>query len=167
MGKAKKDTNVYVTSDQLYNEWLVWRQTGEVTPKLGEYMLLISQGVMKTRSFNRYSPDIRDDMIQEGVLKQVKNLHNLKPEKRQFFFAYLTRCVFTAAITYLSHYYKDLNTKRELILETMEKIQNEGDITGQSQTPQFKQLMEDLRRMLVANTKTEEYDEKLDSCEKI
>ena len=32
-------------------------------------MLLISQGVMKTRSFNRYSPDMRDDMIQEGVLK--------------------------------------------------------------------------------------------------
>lgn len=68
---------------------------------------------------------------------------------------------------YLSIHYKEMNTKHELILETMAKIQNEGDITGQSQTPQFKQLMEDLRRMLVANTKTEEYDEKLDSCEKI
>ena len=25
MGRAKKDTRIYVTSDQLYNEWLVWR----------------------------------------------------------------------------------------------------------------------------------------------
>lgn len=63
-------------------------------------------------------------------MKILKNLKNMKPEYRGSFFSYWSNCVFTAAITYLGNYYKDINMRRELLLDAMKNIQCEGEMTG-------------------------------------
>lgn len=58
------------------------------------------------------------------MLKILKNIHNMKEEYRKSFFAYWTRCVFTAAVVYLAKHYKSVNLKRKLYLDALVQAHN-------------------------------------------
>lgn len=58
------------------------------------------------------------------MLKILKNIHNMKEEYRKSFFAYWTRCVFTAAVVYLAKHYKSVNLKRKLYLDALVQSHN-------------------------------------------
>lgn len=57
-------------------------------------------------------------------MKILKNIHNMKEEYRKSFFAYWTRCVFTAAVVYLAKHYKQVNLKRKLYLDALVQAHN-------------------------------------------
>lgn len=61
---------------------------------------------------------MKDEIVSDGVVKIMNNLKNFKPERGSIF-SYWTRCVFTAAITYLAKYYKDINTWRGMMIEAL------------------------------------------------
>lgn len=63
-------------------------------------------------------------MISDAVLKILKNLHNLDPNKGSLF-AYWTSIAYTAFLDYLTKHYKRLNEKKRLLKEQMEELQCE------------------------------------------
>lgn len=105
------------------------------------------------RYFNRYPQHMKDDMVQDGIVKIVKNLKNLKAEKKTGFFSYWTHCVFTAGIVYLAKYYKYINNKRQMILEAIESIESEGEI----EVPRY--LRELAEQMKAQNGECEELED--------
>ena len=119
-----KDNLTYLTSDDIYEEWKKYKETGVVSEKMGEQMLTLARHVMEHRKFVRYSQEMKDEMVQDGVLKILKNIHNMKSEFRKSFFNYWTRCVFTAAVVYLAKHYKRVNLKRQLYLDALVQAHN-------------------------------------------
>ena len=103
-------------------------------------MNLISLRLLNHPSFNRYPQDMKDEMQQEGVLKQVRNLKNLDPSKGSLF-AYLTQCCWTAFIVYLGHHYRQVNIKREVLTKALRSAEDRQDI----QTTQY--MKEYLKRL--------------------
>jgi len=90
-------------------------------------MNMISLRLLNHPSFNRYPQDMKDEMQQEGVLKQVRNLKNLDPSKGSVF-AYLTQCCWTAFIVYLGQHYKQLNIKRDMVIKVLMSTEETQDI---------------------------------------
>lgn len=56
-------------------------------------------------------------------MKIERNLKNMKEGYRGCFFAYWTRCCFTAATTYLAKHYRGVNLKREMLLDKLQQLQ--------------------------------------------
>ena len=115
---------IYLTAEDIYQDWVEWKRTGVVSEKMGRDMLTLAQHVMENRRFVRYREDMKSEMVQEGVLKIMKNLKNMREEYRGAFFNYWTRCVFTAAVVYLGRYYKDINLKRAVLLDALTAAHN-------------------------------------------
>lgn len=113
---------LYLKNDDLMVEWEHWKETGVISERLGQQMLMLAQHVMESRQFNRYRQNMKEDMVSDGVMKIMTNLKNFKPEKGSLF-SYMTRCVFTASIDYLAKHYKDMNRKRQLLLDALEKAE--------------------------------------------
>ena len=59
-------------------------------------------------------------------MKIMKNLKNMKEEKRGSFFAYWNCCCWTANVTYLKHYYDNRNAKRKMLVEAMERMRQDN-----------------------------------------
>lgn len=78
------------------------------------------------------------------MLKILKNIHNMKEEYRKSFFAYWTRCVFTAAVVYLAKHYKQVNLKRKLCLDAL--VQAHNNLSQNS--PKTIELIRELEKQL-------------------
>lgn len=141
-----KDNN-YIENDDIMAEWEKWVASSPDPSKrmptelLGQQIMTIAEHLLTSSQFHGYPKYAKDEMLQEGALKCLKNLKNFKPEKGSIF-SYLTLCCHTAFITYLGKYYHELNQKRELLLEALEKQQTQGGIT---QTQGAKELIRLLR----------------------
>lgn len=59
--------------------------------------------------FIDYTPHMKEEMEQDACLKIMKNLKNMKEEKRKSFFNYWTCCCWTAFIVYLRNHYRHMN----------------------------------------------------------
>ena len=46
MSRAK---NNYLSSEQIYEEWKRWKETDEISERMGEYMLTLSRHIMESR----------------------------------------------------------------------------------------------------------------------
>ena len=112
----------YLDNKDLMDEWGHWKETGVISEHMGQQMLMLAQHVMESRQFNRYRQHMKEDMVSDGVSKIIVNLKNFKPEKGTLF-SYMTRCVFTACIDYLAKHYKDMNRRRQLLLDALEKAE--------------------------------------------
>lgn len=114
-------------------------------------MYLVAQHLLEHPRFVRYKQHDKDDMRQEAVVKCMKNLKNFNPDKGKLF-SYLTYCCWTAYVVYLAKYYKELNQRRELILDALNNIDEKqlGSINY------LKELLGDLQETV------EEYKEKED-----
>ena len=146
--------NIYLTSDEIYQEWKQWKETGVISERMGKQMLTLAQNVMTSHHFCGYSKEIREDMISDGVIKIIKNLHNMKEEYKSSFFSYWTRCVWTSSIVYLKKHYKDVNFKRKLIIEKLE----EASYDGKYSDAQFIKMLKD-ELAQYENDEKEEEDE--------
>lgn len=111
----------YITSEEIYEQLKIWKQTGEITERFGKIMLAIATGVSHRASFRNYPQDIKDEVIQTSCLYIIKNLKNMKDEFRQSFFNYLTRICYCSWYAYLRKYYKTLNRRKALLLKALEK----------------------------------------------
>ena len=69
---------------------------------------------------------MKEEMEQEACLKIMKNLKNMKEEKRKQFFSYWSCCCWTAFVTYLRNHYKHINQKRKLLVQALERAQQDN-----------------------------------------
>ena len=58
-------------------------------------------------------------MAQEGCLKIIKNLKNMREDKRKSFFSYWSCCCWTAYITYLRKKYERTNRMRKMLQDAL------------------------------------------------
>lgn len=145
--------NIYLTSDEIYDEWKKWKKTGVISETMGQQMLTLADHVMKSHSFCGYPYQMKQDMIQEGVIKIMKNLKNMKEEYHGSFFSYWTRCVWTSSIVYLREHYKEVNMRRQMILDKLEELKCDG----KSEDVEFiKLLKEQLEEYNGSNEEDEE-----------
>ena len=117
----------FVDEKELIEQWQIWKNSAtkledrKVPDRLIELMYTVAQHLLEHQRFVRYKQQDKDDMKQEAVIKMAKNLKNFKPEKGKLF-SYFTYCCWTAYVVYLGKYYKEMNKKREQILEALNNI---------------------------------------------
>lgn len=126
-----RTTSVYLTSDEIYEEWKKWKETGVISERMGNQMMTIAQHIMTSRHFNGYPKEIREDMISDGVIKIIKNLKNMKEEYKSSFFSYWTRCIWTASIVYLGKHYKNINKRKQLMIDCLEEMRTTNPLLNQ------------------------------------
>lgn len=100
----------YVNNKELYAEfisyyekkqkWLAKGNTGAppLSDKIGAAILQIARRRCYSRQFLSYTPDWKEEMVQDAVLAAVANCHNFNPSKSNNPFAYLTTIVTNAVI---------------------------------------------------------------------
>lgn len=115
-----------------------------ISERMGEYMLTLSRHIMQNRRFVRYPEQMKDDMVQEGVLKIVKNLKNMKAGYKDSFFAYWSMCVFTSAYSYLKKHYKNINQRREMLAEALNDVYSEMP----ANSPRTRYIIKELEQMI-------------------
>ena len=117
-------------------------------------MYVVADHLLEHQRFVRYPQHMKEDMRQEAVLKCIKNLKNFKPEKGKLF-SYFTTCCWTAFVVYLSIHYKEMNQKRQLVVDALNSI-DEKQIGS---TRFLKELLEDLKETVNEYGKKDEDDE--------
>ena len=149
--------NNFINEKDIIEQWGVWKNSAKnvedrkVPDKLIEQMYVISSHLLEHQRFVRYPHYEKQDMMQEGVLKCMKNLKNYDPTKGKIF-SYFTRCCWTAFIVYLAKYYDDLNEKRELLMEAIDSIDPNSGI---QKSAYLQQMVEEIAEQL-AQDKSEE-----------
>lgn len=83
-----------------------------------EMIYTIADHLLTHKRFMRYPYHEKEEMKQDAVLKCLHNLKNIDTSKGTVF-NYFTRTCWTAFITYLAKYYKDMNKKRQMLLAAM------------------------------------------------
>lgn len=99
---------------------------------------------MTSHKFNGYPHQMREDMVQEGVLKIIKNLKNMKEEYKSSFFTYWSTCVFTAATVYLAKYYRGMNKMRAMLKDALVEAQT----TLPQYTTHAQELIKEIERQI-------------------
>lgn len=64
-------------------------------------------------------------MISDAYLKIVLNLKNVKEQYKDSLFSYFTNTAWCAFVTYLQKHYKQVNLKRQLILDALQNMNDE------------------------------------------
>lgn len=61
MGRPRKSV-AYLTSDEIYDGWKEWKQTGVVSDDFAKKMILISRRMLDMPQFNGYPDDMKNEM---------------------------------------------------------------------------------------------------------
>jgi len=119
-----------VSNTDLLEELKKWRDSSPDPKKrvpseyLGKMILDIATHYMGHPDYVRYSREIKEDIISNSCIRCL----NALPKYNFAFnnpFAYFTQICWSCAMTYLKDYYKDLNFKRQLVKENLERAQEE------------------------------------------
>ena len=127
--KRTDEENFYLTNDMIYQEWVKWRDSAveisqrTIPEKLALYVQQIAKGILLSRRFINYSDEIKEDLVSDAILKVFKNLKNMKEEKKDSFFNYITRTCYCSFYYTLSKHYKYVNARRKLIEASLQQME--------------------------------------------
>ena len=122
MGRSR--TGFFISSEEIWAEISNWKDTNQISPRLGQIFHEIAENMAKHPRFNRYDPELKKDMIGDAVLKMIRNLHNFKYEKRNQTFSYCSCIVWTSFIDTLKKHYKHINRQRQMVLRLIEGLES-------------------------------------------
>lgn len=120
MKHSTKDHRIIISSQDIYKEWFIWKNSAEeikdriITEKLSFYIVELAQKVTFNPNFRGYDDDFKADMISDAYLKVVKNLKNLKEEYKDSFYSYVVLTIHSSFKATLSKHYKQLNIKNTI-----------------------------------------------------
>ena len=103
----------YLEAEELYNEYKKSVDNDQCTEKLGEMFLTLTDHMLRSPNFNRYTKEIKEDLRGHAIVKLMKSLKtvNLEFTPHQIF-NFATRSVYTAFLSELGRHYKQENIKR-------------------------------------------------------
>ena len=111
--KMKENERNYLEAEELYNEYKKSVEDGKCTDKLGLMFITLTNHILRSPSFNRYTKEVKEDLQGHAIVKLMKSL---KTVKLQFtphqIFNFATRTIYTAFLSELGRHYKAENTKR-------------------------------------------------------
>ena len=119
-----------MSNADLLAELVKWRDSNKKVEKrqpseyLGKMILDIATHYMGHPDYVRYSKEIKEDIISQSCVRCL----NALPKYNFAFtnpFAYFTQICWSCAMTYLKDYYDDLNFKRQLVKDNLEKAKEE------------------------------------------
>ena len=112
------------------NELKKWRDSNPDETKrqpseyLGKMILDIATHYMGHPDYVRYSKEVKEDIIGQSCIRCIKALPRYNFQFKNPF-AYFTQICWSCAMTYLKDYYNDLNFKRQLIKDNLERAKEE------------------------------------------
>lgn len=127
----KPKRKAFVSNADLIAELIKWRDSNPDVNKrqpseyLGKMILDIATHYMGHPDYVRYSKEIKEDIISQSCIKILN--YGLPKYNFNFNnpFAYFTQICWSCAMTYLKDYYDDLNFKRQLVKENLERAIDE------------------------------------------
>lgn len=134
--KAQEQANprpkrkAFVSNSDLLAELVKWKNSSKDVSKrqpseyLGKMIMDIATHYMGHPDYVRYSKEIKEDIISQSCIRCL----NALPKYNFAFnnpFAYFTQICWSCAMTYLKEYYNDLNFKRQLVKENLERAMDE------------------------------------------
>ena len=139
---ARKRTGWFVDSQEIWAEISNWKNTNQISDRLGQIFYEIAENMTKHPRFNRYDIELKKDMIGNAVLKMIRNLHNFSYEKRNQSFSYCSCIAWTSFIDTLKKHYKYINRQREMMTRLIEGL-NSRKMNGRNDYVQYlKQRLE-------------------------
>ena len=118
----KENKRNYLDAQELYDEYKKSVEGGQCTEKLGEIFLTLTDHMLRSPNFNRYSKEVKEDLRGHAIVKLIKSLTtvNLAFTPHQIF-NFATRAAYTAFLSELSRHYKFENLKRKVTKESLMK----------------------------------------------
>ena len=112
----------YLEAQELYDEYKKSVEGGQCTEKLGEMFLTLTNHMLRSPNFSRYSKEVKEDLSGHAIVKLMKSLTtvNLSFTPHQIF-NFATRAAYTAFLSELSRHYKFENLKRKVTKESLMK----------------------------------------------
>lgn len=117
-------TGFFISSDEIWQEIINWKNTNQISPRLGQIFYEIAENMTKHPRFNRYDIELKKDMVGDAVLKMCKNLKNFKEEKRNQSFSYCSCIAWTSFMDTLKKHYKHINRQREMFTRLIEGLES-------------------------------------------
>ena len=118
----KENKRNYLEAQELYDQYKKSVEDGQCTEKLGEMFLTLTNHMLRSPNFNRYSYQIKEDLSGHAIVKLMKSLRTVKLElTAQQIFNFATRTVYTAFLSELGRHYKFENLKRKVTKEYLMK----------------------------------------------
>ena len=108
-----------ITSAQIYEQWKNWKETGIISDQMAKMMLEVARKITGNHRFCGYDEEMKRDMVQEAVLKIIKNLKNMKEEHHDSFFGYWSMTVYSAFYNFLNKWHKEQERKKQLTKDTL------------------------------------------------
>ena len=109
----KENKQNYLEAQDLYDQYKKSVEDGQCTEKLGEMFLTLTDHILRSPSFNRYSYQVKEDLQGYALEKLMKSLKTVKLElTSQQIFNFATRTIYNAYFSELARHYKFENTKR-------------------------------------------------------
>ena len=103
----------YLEAQDLYDEYKKSVEDGQCTEKLGLMFLTLTDHILRSPSFNRYSKEVKEDLSGYALEKLMKSLKTVKLDlTSQQIFNFATRTIYNAYFSELARHYKFENTKR-------------------------------------------------------
>ena len=112
----------YIDQNELYDEYKKSVEDGQCTEKLGTMFLTLTEHILRSPNFNRYTKEVRSDLRGHALEKLMKSLKTVKLSlTAQNIFNFATRTVYTAFLSELGRHYKFENLKRKVTKEYLMK----------------------------------------------
>ena len=109
----KENKRNYLEAQELYDQYKKSVEDGQCTDKLGEMFITLTDHILRSPNFNRYSYQVKEDLSGHAIVKLMKSLKTVKLYLTpQQIFNFATRTVYTAFLSELGRHYKFENTKR-------------------------------------------------------
>ena len=109
----KENKQNYLEAQDLYDEYKKSVENDQCTEKLGLMFLTLTDHILRSPSFNRYSYQVKEDLQGYALEKLMKSLKTVKLElTSQQIFNFATRTIYNAYFSELARHYKFENTKR-------------------------------------------------------
>ena len=112
----------YIDQNELYDEYKKSVDNDQCTERLGELFLTLTDHILRSPNFNRYSKEVKDSLQGYALVKLMKSLKTVKLSlTAQNIFNFATRTVYTAFLSELSRHYKFENLKRKVTKDYLMK----------------------------------------------
>lgn len=121
---ARNRTGWFISSEEIWAEISHWKNTNQISPRLGQIFYEIAENMAKHPRFNRYDIELKKDMIMDAVLKMCKNLKNFKEQKRNQSFSYCSCIAWTSFMDTLKKHYKHINRQREMFTRLIDGLES-------------------------------------------
>ena len=112
----------YIDQNELYDEYKKSVDNDQCSERLGELFQTLTDHIIRSPSFNRYSKELKEDLSGHAIVKLMKSLKTVKLEfTTQQIFNFATRTIYTAFLSELGRHYKFENLKRKVTKDYLMK----------------------------------------------